>query len=366
MTVLMDNTPPIEESECPIADKESMRLVLTAIRYDLSLDPTKTEKQIRKRLIDFATAVHHTARSLMTTPVRLTVSAAVEGESALVQYLSQIGLSKQTKAQIKTNRNTVLRYARRFGFSPASFSLLDAWEPILAVLRPAYAAATAVVKNAIERKLHPSNFSLANLDAWANAALDAGRGHAYIRQARWAFLAAIRKAGIQSRLPQLDLAVRQLQHQLMVCASMITAPPNAPGCDRPRLEADQPGVFGRALERHLKPKEVAKLWGKDESTIRKIFRDEPGVLCFKSMNRAKVTRRYVSLSIPESIVVRVHQRLENKENNKSKVHTRKNRASQNANASAREHSVIGSDEKWDREALRTAQKLRNRIQSRNK
>lgn len=147
----------------------------------------------------------------MTTPERLTVSAAVEGESTLVQYLSQIGISKQTKAQIKTNRNTVLRYARRFGFSPASFSLLEAWEPILVVLRPAYAAATAVVKNAIECKLHPSNFSLANLDTWANAALDAGKGHAYIRQARWAFLAAIRKAGIQSRLPQLDLAVRQPQ-----------------------------------------------------------------------------------------------------------------------------------------------------------
>jgi hypothetical protein len=141
----------------------------------------------------------------------LTVSTAGEGESALVKYLSQIRLSNQTKAQIKTNRNTVLRYARRFGFSPASFSLLEAWEPILAVLRPANAVATAVVKNAIERKLHPSNFSLANLEAWANAALDAGKGHAYIRQARWAFLAAIRKAGIQSRLPQLDLTVRQPQ-----------------------------------------------------------------------------------------------------------------------------------------------------------
>jgi hypothetical protein len=84
------------------------------------------------------------------------------------------------------------------------------------------------------------------------------------------------------------------------------------------------------------------------------------------MTRSKVTRRYVSLSIPESIVVRVHQRLENKGNNNSNVRTRKSRASQNANASAREHSVIGSDEKWGREALRTAQKLKNRIQNRNK
>jgi len=72
----------------------------------------------------------------------------------------------------------------------------------------------------------------------------------------------------------------------------------------------------------------------------------------------------VSLSIPESIVVRVHQRLENKEKNKSTIHNR--RTSQNANATACKLSVIESDEKWAREALITAQKLRTRIQKRNK
>src|SRR5665213_389045 len=211
MTALLDISRPIEENECPIADNQSMRLVINAMLYDLSLDPTKTEKQIRKRFTDFATAVNHIAKSLPTAPGRLTVSAAVEGESALVEYLSKSGLTIQTKAKIKASRNTVLRYARGSGSSPESFALLDAWAPVLTALRPAYRAGTAVVKNAIKRKLYPCRFALTDLDEWASAALDAGGGHAYIRQARWAFLAAIRKAGIQSHLPQLDLTVLQLR-----------------------------------------------------------------------------------------------------------------------------------------------------------
>lgn len=210
MTVSLDNTRQNDENEGPVVDNDSMRLVLTAIRYDLSLDPTKAEKQIRKRLSDFATAINHISKSLMTTPGNLTVSAAVEGESALVEYFSRIHLSKQTRAQVMTTRNAVLRYARRFGFSPASFSLLEAWEPILDALRPAYSKAITVVEYAIGSKLHPADFSQAHLDIWANSALDAGKLYATVRQSRCAFLAAVRKAGFQSHLPRLDFAARKL------------------------------------------------------------------------------------------------------------------------------------------------------------
>jgi hypothetical protein len=33
-----------------------------------------------------------------------------------------------------------------------------------------------------------------------------------------------------------------------------------------------------AFERHYTAKELAELWGLDESTVRRLFRDEPGVL----------------------------------------------------------------------------------------
>jgi len=76
---------------------ESMQALLTAIRYDLSLDPAKTEKQIKKRMSDLTTVVNHLAKSLNTTPDRLTVSSTVEGESTFLDYLDQSRLHPQVR-----------------------------------------------------------------------------------------------------------------------------------------------------------------------------------------------------------------------------------------------------------------------------
>lgn len=131
------------------------------------------------------------------------------------------------------------------------------------------------------------------------------------------------------------------------------------------------GVSGRAFEHHFTPKEIAKLWNKDEDTIRRIFRNEPGVLCLESMNRRKRTRRYVSLSIPESVVARVHQRLEVQEHKPKTSQTRTGNAMRAGQriAAASTPSATGtpdapqdSDEQWQRQAIRTARALKNRVQ----
>jgi hypothetical protein len=154
---------------------------------------------------------------------------------------------------------------------------------------------------------------------------------------------------------------------------MIALPPVS-GDGQPRSDIDEPCIAGRAFERHFTPKDLAKLWHKDEGTIRRIFRNEPGVMCFESMNRRKGTRRYVSLSIPKSIVVRVHQQLENKEENTKKTRPRKDRISHMTDI-IRPTSLTGAsegegtgnlvDDQWERELLRTAQRLRNRLQNRD-
>lgn len=64
-----------------------------------------------------------------------------------------------------------------------------------------------------------------------------------------------------------------------------------------------------AFERHFTPKEIAGLWRLDETTIRRIFQDEPGVLRFGKSGRRDGKRDYVSLRIPESVVLRVHREL---------------------------------------------------------
>ena len=63
-----------------------------------------------------------------------------------------------------------------------------------------------------------------------------------------------------------------------------------------------------ALERHYTVQEIAKLWGFSRTTVTRYFEDEPGVLKHgKPPSRKR--RSYVTLRIPESVLIRVHTRL---------------------------------------------------------
>lgn len=61
-------------------------------------------------------------------------------------------------------------------------------------------------------------------------------------------------------------------------------------------------------ERHYSSQDLAKLWNVSAQTIRKMFRNEPGVLRLGS-NGDRRTLGYVSLKIPHSVAARVHARL---------------------------------------------------------
>jgi len=63
----------------------------------------------------------------------------------------------------------------------------------------------------------------------------------------------------------------------------------------------------QALERHYTVAEIAELWHVDESTIRRIFQDEPGVLRVGTRLRSnRGQRSYISIRIPASVVERVY------------------------------------------------------------
>jgi hypothetical protein len=63
-----------------------------------------------------------------------------------------------------------------------------------------------------------------------------------------------------------------------------------------------------ALERHYRVKEVAQLWGYKDMTIRRLFENEPGVLRIGN-DESCFRKRRITLSIPESVMVRVHQKM---------------------------------------------------------
>lgn len=64
------------------------------------------------------------------------------------------------------------------------------------------------------------------------------------------------------------------------------------------------------LEKHYSVKQLADMWGVSEATIRRIFRDMPGVLKISAprlLARDRKNSPPVRLSIPESLVLRAHE-----------------------------------------------------------
>ena len=67
----------------------------------------------------------------------------------------------------------------------------------------------------------------------------------------------------------------------------------------------RPGLL--AFARHYTPKELASIWRLDQTTVRRLFIDQPGVLKIGKSNRRDGKRDYLSLRIPESVALRVHR-----------------------------------------------------------
>ena len=64
-----------------------------------------------------------------------------------------------------------------------------------------------------------------------------------------------------------------------------------------------------AFEKHYRVKELAGLWGLSPKTVCRIFADEAGVIRVSNDGTSK--RKYATLSIPESVASRVHEKLGN-------------------------------------------------------
>jgi len=63
------------------------------------------------------------------------------------------------------------------------------------------------------------------------------------------------------------------------------------------------------FSRHYRVKDLAAMWGLCANTVRKMFADEPGVLKFECLSAKS---KHVTLSIPESVALRVHERISHK------------------------------------------------------
>jgi hypothetical protein len=65
-------------------------------------------------------------------------------------------------------------------------------------------------------------------------------------------------------------------------------------------------------EKHYSVAEVAELWSLSDTTVTRLFRDQPGVvrLSCPTLLKTRKRRSRVTLRIPESVIQRVHQSLQ--------------------------------------------------------
>jgi hypothetical protein len=75
--------------------------------------------------------------------------------------------------------------------------------------------------------------------------------------------------------------------------------------NNPRQEA-LPKPIAAFEERHYTVAEIGALWNLSIDSVRKLFRNEPGVLAIGTI-RARGKRQYLTLRIPASVLERVHR-----------------------------------------------------------
>ena len=74
-----------------------------------------------------------------------------------------------------------------------------------------------------------------------------------------------------------------------------------------RTIVDAPGTIDsqRFAEKHFRIGELAEKWGLGRETIRKLVKDEPGVILIRQGRK----KAHTTYSVPESVARRIHTRL---------------------------------------------------------
>jgi hypothetical protein len=83
-------------------------------------------------------------------------------------------------------------------------------------------------------------------------------------------------------------------------------------CRVPALQLENSIGETIALDQHFTPGELGKVWHWSANTVRRVFKDEPGVLIITAAAPSySPRRRMVQMRIPARVAMRVHTRLSN-------------------------------------------------------
>lgn len=78
------------------------------------------------------------------------------------------------------------------------------------------------------------------------------------------------------------------------------------------LFMQQQQTAAASTEPHYTAEQVAEFWSLDANSVRRVFRDEPGVLKFGNDKSTYQKRAYTTIRIPQSVLDRVYRRMTNR------------------------------------------------------
>jgi hypothetical protein len=76
-----------------------------------------------------------------------------------------------------------------------------------------------------------------------------------------------------------------------------------------QLQSSERDINAPGVEQHWSPAEIAGMWGVDAEIVRRLFKNEPGIIVFQTLAK-KGKRPYKTIRIPQTVFDRVYRRLQ--------------------------------------------------------
>lgn len=180
--------------------------LLDAAHTHIANRTNRTHRQASKQMSAIRCVANHLCQCLGKSPDQALISEVADLGADFKSHLEARKLSRKRILELTYNKNSLLRFAKQFGYSSNLFTLQDEWEPIhRAVKSHRHAAGYQIVRYAIERQIRQSDFSDTHLQAFIADRKRRGNTHQTIIQTVWSFKSAIRAAKLHDRFPLLDL-----------------------------------------------------------------------------------------------------------------------------------------------------------------
>ena len=139
----------------------------------------------------------------------ISIDLLVDVRSPFSDFLRMRKYADNSIRTYRQNTQRLIRWAEQLGWVSGKQSIEEAWKPFLDALAGDPRAYSCIVYHAIQSRRLPSEFSVADLDAWGEAMLLAGRQYRTVRSGKWNFRRAVAGAGLNASLPKLDPAPRK-------------------------------------------------------------------------------------------------------------------------------------------------------------